>query len=150
MTYTSGACPLLTSPLLRTTLLLATALLTILTPTQTVAQSDSAVSVEVHGFVNATGFWQDRTFLPSNGQTALWIKNQPGDTSYYGGDIRDTHIILQLHGPTLSSWQLSGTMSMDFFGGFKGDGTFAFVQPRPRLLHRVHGKALAVPRTTTS
>ncbi|MBD3244077.1 MAG: hypothetical protein GF331_26025 [Chitinivibrionales bacterium] len=97
------------------------------------AEGQDSSLVTLHGYVSATLFYQDRRFLPDNGQTALWSANEP-DTSFYGGDFRNTQIVLTLRGPVILGWQTGGALAMDLFGGFRASSVFSFLSPRPRVL----------------
>lgn len=90
----------------------------------------------IHGFVSTTLFAQDRSFGFGNGQNAVWASyhDATDDPWILGGDVRNTRLALDLHGvPLGSGWHASGTMEIDFFGGFNGTGPFSDEQPHLRL-----------------
>lgn len=83
----------------------------------------NGASVALHGWIDATGFWQDRNFGPANGQGAEFPK--PGKAnkgSLSGFDVRNTRLWLTFHGPRLSStWTTGGRFEFDLNGGFHGN-----------------------------
>ncbi len=99
-------------------------------PTFTTAKG---VSVALHGFINATGFSQNRSFSFGNGQSAEYpIPGSRGTLS--GFDIRNTRFWLDFSGAQFNeSWSGGGRIEMDFFGGFNGTGAYSHQQPVPRL-----------------
>lgn len=101
------------------------------------SSQDSTASVSISGFVFSTLFWQNRAFAPADGSSALYVADSTPRAAY-GGDVRDTRVALDFNFAQLPhDWHATGVLSMDFFGGFKGDGTFAFVQPRPRIRNAI-------------
>lgn len=95
--------------------------------------SAPGVSVALHGFVSATAFNQDRSFIFGNGQNALLP--EPGSQgSLSGVDVRNTRFWLDFSGAKFAGdWSGGGRIEMDFFGGFNGTGAFSQEQPTPRL-----------------
>lgn len=100
------------------------------------------LSVALHGFVDATVFGQDKTFINyGNGQNAeipappTAANKANGYTgSLSGADIRNTRFWLDFTGAKLNDdWNGSGRIEMDFFGGNNGTGAYAQQQPIPRL-----------------
>ncbi len=98
-----------------------------------VFSSAPGVSVALHGFISATAFGQDRSFLFGNGQNAEFP--EPGSSgSLSGVDVRNTRFWLDFRGATFAGdWNGGGRIEMDFFGGFNGTGAFSRQQPTPRL-----------------
>nr|WP_323748548.1 hypothetical protein [Dyella silvae] len=100
------------------------------------------LSVALHGFISASGFAQDKTFINyGNGQSALipappTVSNKANgyDGSLSGFDVRNTRFWLDVTGARLNdNWGGGGRIEMDFFGGNNGTGAFAQQQPVPRL-----------------
>ena len=103
-------------------------------PEKQVFSSGPGVSVSMHGWVDATFFHQDKSFIFGNGQNAEYP--QPGGTagSLSGGDVRNMRFWFDFAGPALANgWTGGGHLEMDFFGGFNGAGPFSQQQPIPRL-----------------
>ncbi|MHB1616229.1 MAG: hypothetical protein ACYCUX_03040 [Metallibacterium sp.] len=98
-----------------------------------VFSSGPGVSVSMHGWVDATFFHQDKSFIYGNGQNAEYP--QPGTTgSLSGGDVRNTRFWFDFAGPALANgWTGGGHLEMDFFGGFNGAGPYSQEQATPRL-----------------
>jgi hypothetical protein len=95
---------------------------------------DDGPKITIKGFVSATMFVQDQSFLFSNGQAAEWAASDNEEDEWFlGGDVRNTRIQLGITGPTLKEWQTRGLVEMDFFGGFNGTGAFSDEQETPRL-----------------
>ncbi|GAP65700.1 hypothetical protein MBSD_n0991 [Mizugakiibacter sediminis] len=91
------------------------------------------ISVAFHGFVDATAFSQDKTFIFGNGQNAEFPS--PGaDGSLSGIDIRNTRFWFDFKGAEFTgNWTGGGRIEADFFGGFNGTGAYSRQQPTPRL-----------------
>lgn len=93
-------------------------------------------SIKISGFINATLWWQDQVFGPSNGQNAIWAASPElfEDQGFAGGDIRATRLTISFDGPEISQqWKVEAGLEADFFGGFTGAGPYAEQQPNPRL-----------------
>ena len=96
-------------------------------------RSGTGDRITLHGFIGATGFFQDADFGLGNGTRAEFVRAEL-DGWRHGGDVRNTRITLDIAGPAVSdSWRSSGTFELDFFGGFPGGGAFGDEQPLPRL-----------------
>jgi hypothetical protein len=100
------------------------------------------LTVAFHGFVSASGFGQDKTFLNyGNGQNALVVapgtpanKANGYDGTLSGFDVRNTRFWLDVTGAKFNEdWGGGGRIEMDFFGGNNGTGAYAQQQPIPRL-----------------
>lgn len=91
------------------------------------------MSVALHGFISATGFYQDRPFAYGNGQNAEYpVSGSNGSLS--GVDIRSSRFWLDFNGAKfIGNWIGDGHIEMDFFGGFNGTGAYSQQQPVPRL-----------------
>ena len=102
-------------------------------PEKQVFSSGPGVSVSMHGWVDATFFHQDKSFIYGNGQNAEYP--QPGTTgSLSGGDVRNTRFWFDFAGPALANgWTGGGHLEMDFFGGFNLAGPYSQEQATPRL-----------------
>ncbi len=89
----------------------------------------------IKGFLSTTLFAQNQLFEFGNGQNAEWAAtNNTQNQWFYGGDIRNSRLIMIFNGPKLSSdWKLGGVLEMDAFGGFNGTGAFSPEQPYPRV-----------------
>jgi hypothetical protein len=100
---------------------------------QPVFASAPGISVALHGFVSATAFHQDRSFIFGNGQNAEFPA--PGSRgSLSGVDVRNSRFWLDFSGAKFAgNWNGGGRIEMDFFGGFNGTGAFSQQQPTPRL-----------------
>ena len=97
------------------------------------AHPDSVTAVSLTGFVAAAAFWQSRAMGTADGQAAEFALDTAA-ANLYGTDMRDTRLGLVLSdGHLPDGWTGSGLVSFDFFGGFKGSGTVAFLTPRPRV-----------------
>lgn len=95
--------------------------------------SAPGVSVALHGFISASAFSQDKSFIYGNGQNALYPA--PGTRGTNSGvDVRNTRFWLDFKGAQLAgNWGGGGRIEMDFFGGFNGTGGYSQQQPTPRL-----------------
>ena len=95
--------------------------------------SGPGVSVALHGWVSATAFSQDKSFIFGNGTNAEFPV--PGSTGRLSGvDVRNTRFWLDFSGSKFAgNWQGGGHIEMDFFGGFNGTGPFSGQQQTPRL-----------------
>ena len=100
------------------------------------------LSVALHGFISATAFGQDRTFVNyGNGQNAIIPapatpanKTLGYDGTLSGVDVRNTRFWLDFTGAKFTdNWNGSGRLEMDFFGGNNGTGAYSQQQPLPRL-----------------
>ena len=100
------------------------------------------LSVAFHGFISASGFGQDKTFINyGNGQNAMVVapttpanKANGYDGSLSGFDVRNTRFWLDVTGAKFNEdWSGGGRIEMDFFGGNNGTGAYAQQQPIPRL-----------------
>jgi hypothetical protein len=100
------------------------------------------LAVAVHGFISASAFSQDRTFVNyGNGQNAevpappTPANRANGYTgSLSGVDVRNTRVWVDFTGAKFNdSWSGGGRLEMDFFGGNNGTGAYARQQPIPRL-----------------
>ncbi len=104
--------------------------------------SAPGLSVALHGFISASGFGQDKTFVNyGNGQNALVVAPQTPankangyDGSLSGFDVRNTRFWLDFSGAKFNEdWGGGGRIEMDFFGGNNGTGAYSQQQPIPRL-----------------
>lgn len=90
----------------------------------------------IKGFISTTLFGQNQSFGFANGQNAEW-PTAPEYTQnrwFYGGDVRNSRLIMVFNGPEVSSsWKLGGILEFDAFGGFNGTGAFSSEQLTPRL-----------------
>ena len=102
-------------------------------PEQPVFSSAPGVSVAMHGWVDASFFHQNRSFVYGNGQNAEYpLKGSTG--SMTGGDVRNTRFWFDFTGAKFAgNWRGGGHIEMDFFGGFNGPGPFSQEQATPRL-----------------
>lgn len=102
-------------------------------PTPSQFSTAPGLSVALHGFVNATAFTQDKSFVFGNGQNAEFpVPGSHGRST--GFDIRATRFWLDFKGAKFNdNWSGGGRIEMDFFGGFNGTGAFSLSQPTPRL-----------------
>lgn len=98
--------------------------------------STSPEGLTFHGFIDATGFYQNQNFTFGNGQNAEF-PNPPEtktDRWFLDGDVRNTRLTMAFNGPKLEDGlKLNATLEMDFFGGFNGTGGFSNAQLVPRL-----------------
>ncbi len=102
-------------------------------PAAPVFSTAPGIKVALHGFINATVFHQDRSFIFGNGQNAEYPVPGPSG-SLSGGDVRNTRFWLDFSGARLADgWTGGGRIEMDFFGGFNGAGAFSQQQAIPRL-----------------
>ena len=95
--------------------------------------SAPGVTVALHGWIDATFFSQNRSFVYGNGQNAEYpLKGSNGSLS--GGDVRNTRFWLDFSGAKLSDgWSAGGHLEMDFFGGNNGTSAYSQSQEVPRL-----------------
>ena len=95
--------------------------------------SAPGVTVALHGWLDATFFSQNRSFVYGNGQNAIFpVKGSNGSLS--GGDVRNTRFWLDFTGAKLGGgWATGGHLEMDFFGGYNGAGPYSQQQAVPRL-----------------
>ncbi len=95
--------------------------------------SAPGTSVAMHGWVSATAFSQNKSFIFGNGTNAEFPV--PGSTgSLSGVDVRNTRLWFDLSGAKFAgNWQGGGHLELDFFGGFNGAGAFSSQQETPRL-----------------
>ena len=95
--------------------------------------SAPGVTVALHGWIDATFFNQNRSFVYGNGQNAEYpLKGSNGSLS--GGDVRNTRFWLDFSGAKLSGgWSAGGHLEMDFFGGNNGTSAYSQSQEIPRL-----------------
>ena len=95
--------------------------------------SGPGISVAMHGFVSASAFSQNKSFVFGNGTNAEFPV--PGSTgSLSGFDVRNTRFWFDLNGAKLAgNWIGDGHIEMDFFGGYNGTGAYSQQQPIPRL-----------------
>ncbi len=98
-----------------------------------VFSSAPGVSVAMHGFISATAFNQDKTFVFGNGQNAEWpVVGSRGSLS--GVDVRNSRFWFDFSGAKFAGvWQGGGRIEADFFGGFNGTGAYSQQQATPRL-----------------
>lgn len=91
--------------------------------------------ISLHGFVDATFFWQNQNFTFGNGQDAEFAVPSTANNDLTGGDMRNTRLWLNIGGAQLpdSSYNAGAYIEGDFFGGFNGTGAFSSQQPVPRL-----------------
>jgi hypothetical protein len=114
-------------------------LLSLLAPYRSVAQqvqTAGSAALTIRGFVSATLFAQDADFGLGNGQNALWSAGrQSGEDSWIlSGDVRSTRLALDVAAPEVfGGWRPTGTIELDFFGGFALSGHLAEQQLQPRL-----------------
>ncbi len=98
--------------------------------------STSPEGLTFHGFIDATGFFQNQNFTFGNGQNAEFPVPPQSKTDrwFLDGDVRNTRLTLGFNGPKLEDGlKLNATLEMDFFGGFNGTGGFSNAQLVPRL-----------------
>lgn len=105
-------------------------------PPKTIAPTFSSApgtSVAMHGWVSATAFSQNKSFIFGNGTNAEFPV--PGSTGSLSGiDVRNTRLWFDLSGAKFAgNWQGGGHIELDFFGGFNGAGAFSSQQETPRL-----------------
>lgn len=95
--------------------------------------SAPGISVALHGFVSATAFSQNKSFVFGNGTNAEFPI--PGSTgSLSGFDVRNTRLWFDLKGAKFAgNWTGDGHIEMDFYGGYNGAGAYSQQQPTPRL-----------------
>ncbi len=95
--------------------------------------SGPGVSVALHGWVSATAFSQNKSFIFGNGTNAEFP--EPGSTGALSGiDVRNTRLWFDFTGSKFAgNWQGGGHIEMDFFGGFNGTGPFSGQMEIPRL-----------------
>jgi hypothetical protein len=95
--------------------------------------SAPGVTVALHGWLDATFFSQNRSFVYGNGQNAEYpLKGSNGSLS--GGDVRNTRFWLDFTGAKLGGgWTTGGHLEMDFFGGNNGASAYSQSQETPRL-----------------
>ena len=93
------------------------------------------LSVALHGFIDATAFSQNKSFVYGNGQNAEYPAATAGNRgSLSGVDVRNTRFWLDFSGTKLAGdWIGGGRIEMDFFGGYNGSGAYSQQQPIPRL-----------------
>jgi hypothetical protein len=91
------------------------------------------LSMQLHGFVSASAFGQNKAMTFGNGQNAEFpVPGARGSLS--GVDIRNTRFWLDFSGAKFAGdWTGGGRIEMDFFGGFNGTGAYSQQQPTPRL-----------------
>lgn len=103
-------------------------------PSASTLTSAPGISVSLHGFISATAFHQDKSFVFGNGQTAEYPTAGSGSGSLSGFDVRNTRFWLDFGGARFTDhWSGGGRIEMDFFGGYNGSGAFSQQQPVPRL-----------------
>ena len=97
--------------------------------------ADAPADISVHGFVDATFFWQNQNFGFGNGQDAEFTVPSANHNDLTGGDVRNTRLWMDVGGAQLpgSDYSAGGHVEMDFFGGFNGTGPFSSTQETPRL-----------------
>lgn len=118
--------------------LLLAALLTVGTPSAFAqnVRAGGEETITIRGILSGTVFVQDQVFGLGNGHNAIWadLPEFEEDEWFHGGDVRNTRLGLDFRGPDLfGNWRASGTLEVDFFGGFVGSGTFSDEQPQLRL-----------------
>ncbi|MGH8305296.1 MAG: hypothetical protein ACRETG_06755, partial [Steroidobacteraceae bacterium] len=93
------------------------------------------LSITLHGFLDASVFWQDQDMTFGNGQNGEFpLPNTRRNHDLSGFDVRNTRAWLDIKGATLSNgWAVGGHLEGDFFGGFNGTGAFSSQQETPRL-----------------
>ena len=98
---------------------------------------DPELSINLHGFVDSTFFWQNQNFTFGNGQDAEWTVPAAGGAhnNLSGGDLRNTRLWIDVSGGKLadSSWVAGAHVEGDFFGGNNGTGAFSSQQDIPRM-----------------
>lgn len=90
----------------------------------------------IRGFISSSAFVQNDAFGFGNGQNALWVRANPVGHSdrVVGADVRNSRLAVFLpEAPLSGRLRTSGTVEIDFFGGFNGAGAFSDEQPVPRL-----------------
>jgi hypothetical protein len=99
-----------------------------------VFSSAPGLSVALHGFISASAFSQNKSFVYGNGQNAEYPSSTSSNGSLSGVDVRNTRFWLDFSGAQLAGdWTGGGRIEMDFFGGYNGTGAYAQQQPIPRL-----------------
>ncbi|TAL91162.1 MAG: hypothetical protein EPN69_10765 [Rhodanobacter sp.] len=95
--------------------------------------SGPGVSVAMHGWVSATAFHQDKSFIFGNGTNAEFPV--PGSAGALSGiDVRNTRLWFDFTGSKfVGNWQGGGHIEVDFFGGFNGTGAFSGQMEIPRM-----------------
>jgi hypothetical protein len=95
--------------------------------------SAPGISVAMHGFVSATAFSQNKSFVFGNGTNAEFPI--PGSTGSLSGlDVQNTRFWFDLTGAKFAgNWSGGGHIEMDFYGGYNGTGAYSQQQPIPRL-----------------
>ena len=96
--------------------------------------SAPGIKVSMNGFISATAFSQDRSFVFGNGQNAEFPVAGAPSGSLSGVDVRSTRFWFDFSGAKFTdNWSGGGHIEMDFFGGYNGTGAFSQQQPLPRL-----------------
>ncbi|HEU0277163.1 MAG TPA: hypothetical protein VFQ95_05025 [Rhodanobacteraceae bacterium] len=102
-------------------------------PEKPVFSTGPGLAVQLHGFISASAFSQNRAMTFGNGQNAEFpVPGARGSMS--GVDVRNTRFWLDFSGAQFAGdWTGGGRIEMDFFGGFNGTGAYSQQQPTPRL-----------------
>ncbi len=102
-------------------------------PATPVFTSAPGVSVALHGFISATAFSQNKSFVFGNGTNAEFpVPGSKGSLS--GFDVQNTRLWFDLKGAKFAgNWGGGGHIEMDFYGGYNGTGAYSQQQPIPRL-----------------
>ena len=90
----------------------------------------------INGFISATFFAQDQSFILGSGQAAVFPlpPEYSKDRWFLDGDIRNTRISAKYTGYKISeSWKLSSAVEVDFFGGSTNSNFVSDEQPVIRL-----------------
>lgn len=99
------------------------------------SRAEAQESVTLHGFISASGFWQDQDFFFGNGQNAEFPAPAAAGRSneLSGSDVRNTRLWIEVAVPDAGIWRVSGHLEGDLFGGFNGTGAFSAEQESARL-----------------
>lgn len=95
--------------------------------------SAPGITVSLNGFVSATAFSQNKSFVFGNGTNAEFpVPGSKGSLS--GFDVQNTRFWFDLKGAKFAgNWSGGGHIEMDFYGGYNGTGAYSQQQPIPRL-----------------
>ena len=112
-------------------------------------KTKSDPTVEIHGFINLTTFWQDQDFFFGNGQAAELPLGTGNSKS--GFDARATRLWLIIHGPSTSGgWTTMARVEGDFFGGNHGTSPYSSSQEIPRMRQAYFGLTSPGGRTSVT
>lgn len=92
--------------------------------------------IKINGFINASFFAQDQSFILSSGQGAVFPlpPEYSRDRWFLDGDVRNTRIGAKYTGYDLpKNWKLAGAVEIDFFGGSTNNNFVGDEQPVIRL-----------------